>query len=119
MVNVTFDNGTVAYIQSACCLSGWSRVKVEVFGMGVVADISQGRATFVTGPDEGFELESGVDQYAEEDRIFVDAVKSGDGSKIRAPYEDAVQTQKITTAATKSMETGKTVFIQNDQLVVA
>jgi len=119
LVNVTFDNGTIASVQSACCLSGWNRVKIEVFGKDLAADITQGRATFVLGKDEREEIESSVNPYEEEDRIFIDAVKSGDGSKIRAPYADAVQTQKITAAASKSMELGKAIFIQNDQLVVA
>jgi len=118
-VNITFDNGTIANIQSACCLSGWSRVKIEVFGRDLSADISQGRAVFVTGSDKREEIASTVNPYVEEDRIYIDAVKSGDGSKIRAPYADAVQTQKIMIAATRSMDSGKLVFVQNDTFVLA
>ena len=118
-VNITFDNGTIANIQSACMLSGWGRVKIEIFGRNLAADITQGRAVFVTGPEQREEIASSVNPYQQEDRIFIDAVKSGDGSKILSPYEDAVQTHKMMIAATRSMETGKTVFIQNDQFVIA
>lgn len=117
-VNIVFNNGTIANIQSACCLSGWGRVKIEVFGRDLAADISQGRAIFVTGPDKREEIPSSLNPYLEEDRIFIDAVKTGDRSKIRSPYADAVQTQKIMIAASRSMETGKTVFIQNDSFVI-
>ncbi|GIX07350.1 MAG: hypothetical protein KatS3mg115_1753 [Candidatus Poribacteria bacterium] len=118
-VNVVFDNGVIANIQSACCLSGWGRVKIEVFGRNLAADITQGRAVFVTGPDQREEIQSTVNPYEQEDRIFIDAVKTKDTSQILAPYPEAVQTQKIQVAASLSMETGKVVFIQNDQLVVA
>ncbi|MEO2003302.1 MAG: Gfo/Idh/MocA family oxidoreductase [Candidatus Poribacteria bacterium] len=118
-VNITYDNGTVANIQSACCLSGWGRVKFEVFGRDLVADVTQGRVLFTTGPDKTEEIKSSNNPYQVEDRIFIDAVKSGDGSKIRSPYADAVETQKMMIAATRSMDTGKMVFIQNDQLIIA
>jgi myo-inositol 2-dehydrogenase/D-chiro-inositol 1-dehydrogenase len=41
------------------------------------------------------------------DRVFVDAVKSGDGSKIRSPYSDAVKSLAISLAANKSGKSGK------------
>jgi len=40
------------------------------------------------------------------DRVFVDAVKSGDGSKIRSPYSDAVKSLAISLAANRSGRTG-------------
>ena len=92
---------------------------MEVFGRDLVADVTQGRAIFTTGPEQTEEIKSTGNPYETEDRIFIDAVKSGDGSEIRAPYADAVETQKIMIAATRSMDTGKLVFIQNDQLVIA
>lgn len=42
-------------------------------------------------------------------RTFIDAIKSGDASKIRSPYEDALKTLKLGFAANESMETGKVV----------
>jgi myo-inositol 2-dehydrogenase/D-chiro-inositol 1-dehydrogenase len=45
------------------------------------------------------------------DRTFIDAVLTGDGSKIRSPYEDAVRTLEFTLACNESMETGKPVKI--------
>lgn len=45
------------------------------------------------------------------DRTFVDAVITGDGSKIRSPYEDALRTLEFTLACNKSMDTGLPVKI--------
>lgn len=45
------------------------------------------------------------------DRTFVDAVLTGDKSKIRSPYEDALKTVAFTLACNRSMETGMPVKI--------
>lgn len=47
------------------------------------------------------------------DRTFVDAVLSGDGSKIRSPYADAVKTMEFVLACNKSMETGLPVKVEH------
>ncbi|MDI9498501.1 MAG: Gfo/Idh/MocA family oxidoreductase [Bacillota bacterium] len=43
------------------------------------------------------------------DRTFIDAVISGDGSKIRSPYADALKSLEFTLACNRSMETGQRV----------
>ncbi len=40
------------------------------------------------------------------DRVFVDAVKSGDSSKIRSPYSDAIKSLAISLAANRSGKSG-------------
>ncbi len=46
------------------------------------------------------------------DRTFVDAVLSGDGSKIRSPYSDAVKTLAFVLACNQSMDTSLPVKIE-------
>ncbi len=48
-----------------------------------------------------------VSQGVTEDRVFIDAVRSGDGSKIRSPYSDGIKSLKLAFAANESMETGR------------
>jgi myo-inositol 2-dehydrogenase / D-chiro-inositol 1-dehydrogenase len=45
------------------------------------------------------------------DRTFIDAVLTGDSSKILSPYEDAVRTLEFTLACNQSMDTGLPVKI--------
>lgn len=52
-----------------------------------------------------------VDQGVIEDRTFIDAVKSGDGSNIRSPYSDALKTLKLVLACNESIETGKAITL--------
>ncbi len=44
-----------------------------------------------------------------EDQIFIEAVKSGDASKIRSSYSDAIKSLEVTLAANESMTTAKPV----------
>lgn len=45
------------------------------------------------------------------DRTFIDAVLTGDASKIKSPYEDALKSLEFTLACNESMETGRPVKI--------
>ncbi len=46
------------------------------------------------------------------DRTFIEAVISGDGSKIRSPYADAFKSVSFTMACNESMATGKAVKVE-------
>ena len=110
VVNISFANGVVANIASACMLKGWGRVKLEVFCNGLVIDISGGSISINrNGETEDYSNE--VNGYDHEDRVFIDAVISGDSSKIRSPYSDALKTLQLTLAASQSFETGQPVFL--------
>ncbi len=48
------------------------------------------------------------------DRTFIDAVLTGDGSKIRSPYAEAVRSLAFTLACNQSIDTGRPVRIELD-----
>jgi len=106
MVNIEFENGAVANIASACAMKGWGRVQLEVFCKGLVIQVGGGfqinREGDVDNSTEGY-------QGQDRDRVFIDAVKSGDPSEIKSPYSDAFKTFALTMAASKSFATGKAV----------
>ena len=43
------------------------------------------------------------------DTTFVEAVRTGDGSKIRSTYPDAAKSAELSIAANESLETGKVI----------
>jgi len=106
MVNIVFKNGVVANIASSCAMEGWGRVQLEVFCPGLVMTLGGGGPLVNRkGKAEEVKMLPGADR----DRVFIDAAKTGDSSKILSPYADALETHKITMAASKSFETGKSV----------
>lgn len=105
MVNIEFQNGTVANIVSSCAMEGYGRVQLEVFCRGLVVTVGGANNFNRKGEMEPLSGEGGQDR----DRVFIDAVKSGDGSKILSSYSDALQTLRIMLAASTSFRTGKAV----------
>jgi len=57
------------------------------------------------------EHRSQLDFYLEEEKVFIDAVRSGDTSKIRSRFPDAVKTLELTLAANESASQKKAVNI--------
>ena len=105
MVNIEFKNGAVANIVSACAMEGFGRVHLEVFTRGLVVTVGGANEVNRGGETEALSNEGGEDR----DRVFIDAVKSGDTSNILSPYSDALETLRIMLAASTSFRTGKAV----------
>ncbi|RKU32472.1 hypothetical protein C6495_10725 [Candidatus Poribacteria bacterium] len=105
MVNIEFQNGTVANIVSSCAMAGYGRVQLEVFCRGLVVTVGGPNNFNRKGETEQLSSAGGQDR----DRVFIDAVKSGDGSEILSSYSDALQTLRIMLAASTSFRTGKAV----------
>jgi len=106
MVNILFKNGAVANITSSCVMNNWGRVHLEVFGRGLVVSVGgPGPLISRNGQAEEVEQLPGADR----DRVFIDAVKTKDASKILSPYSNALETLKITDAASKSFASGKAI----------
>ena len=76
-------------------------------------------AYFVTKNDGVLSSSAKITNFCQEgdagvicDRTFIEAVISGDASKIRSPYEDAVKSLAFGLACNKSIETGQPVTIE-------
>ncbi|MXY28931.1 Gfo/Idh/MocA family oxidoreductase [Candidatus Poribacteria bacterium] len=105
MVNIEFKNGTVANIVSCCAMDGFGRVQLEVFTRGLVVTVGGPNQVNRGGETEPLSNEDGQDR----DRVFLDAVKTGDSSQILSSYSDALETLRIMLAASTSFRTGKAV----------
>ena len=103
-----FANGAVGTISNTCLLKGFGyTVELHVVTPDLVVEIgpqfraiSAGREEIVRTPSNAMSVE---------DAVFIEAVKTGDGSAIRSPYADAVKTLAVTLAANESAASGKPV----------
>ena len=91
---------------------------VKIYGLKKEEKKAEGGGFLIAGDGGMAKSEGGAIVYSEEgdagvvcDRTFVDAVLSGDGSKIRSPYADAVKTLAFTLACNQSIDTGLAVKI--------
>jgi len=107
---IEFENNVTATLVSGCYIRGtnaFSGIIVNLQDM-VIEYRLRHSVTFKT-QYETKEILRATDQGITADRVFIDAVKSGDASRILSPYSDGIKTLKLGFAANRSMETGKVV----------
>ena len=104
-VNMKFENGAIGCITASWAYNvDWSNANVlDILFENSLLHWTTGGA--VVTPEPETPAEGKPSQSI--DRVFADAVKSGDGSKIRSPYSDAVKSLAISLAANKSGKSGK------------
>lgn len=138
---VKFKNGALATISTGCyaedgaCYdskvifsAAKARAELYILNRFDVYEAKKQEETdasgFLVKNDGGFKPTEmdGFVRYKEEgdagvlcDRTFIDAVISGDGSKIRSPYADAVKSLEFTLACNQSAETGLPVRMEFDR----
>jgi len=108
VTNLVFASGTIASITSACMLSAGGGVGLDFYLQDQVLRLD-GRSLTVEKPGGKEILNLGNNPTLDEDTAFIQAVKSGEGAAIRSDYADAVQTLKLTLAATRSALEGGVV----------
>jgi predicted dehydrogenase len=113
-VVIQFASGAVANLMSACCANGG--------GGGVTLNVYAHGATYLfTGWEHSLkilrkgqepeEIKGEDDIFAVEDRAFLNAVRTGDGTLVQSTYADAARTLELTLAANESIATGKPVEV--------
>lgn len=105
--NLLFKNGMPASVNSTCSYHNGYTIDLEI-----VAPDFRAKLLPLTGELEI--MESGKiqkfndgamdDAFANENRIFIDAVKNKDAKNIKSTYSDALQTLKLTRKVMDSME---------------
>jgi predicted dehydrogenase len=107
---IRFENNVTATLVSGC----YSKDVRPNCGLVItltdmILDYRLRNNLIIKTANETRDINRGVDQTYLLDRAFVDAVKTGDPSPVRSPYEDALKSLKLAFAANKSMETGEVV----------
>jgi len=106
---MVFKSGLICEISSSCAVGCGGGVSLEIFCRNSRLKLGGGGSSLeVEKPGESCTI-AGTEKsvFEIEDRIWLDAVQSGDGSKIKSPYEDAVKSQMVTCAANESIESGQ------------
>lgn len=110
-VTLFFESGLVGTIFSACFLNVGGRGGMDIFCKNAYIAYQERTSVKITEPHCTIEMKNGNDFGFAEDRTFIDAVASGDGSAIRSTYPDAVKSLALSLAANKSLDTGEPVAI--------
>ncbi|OME78972.1 oxidoreductase [Paenibacillus sp. FSL A5-0031] len=104
-VTLKLVGGAVATISNTCAIPAGDRSGLHIYtnkgvlelGHSGLIDIEAGRRT---------EYANQTDPYELENEAFLHAIRTGDVSRIRSSYADAVRTHQVTIAANESARTG-------------
>lgn len=113
-LSLQFENGAVGTLSSTCVLrNGGGSNGIDVMMRDMRATVGgNGVTVFPSGAAEVGEMPESEDI----DEVFMDAIRTGDGSGILSDFEDGLRSLDISLAANKSAETGqpeRTYFSQN------
>jgi predicted dehydrogenase len=112
-VTVKFANGVVGNLSHTCLIgSAPGRVGLSVYAPDLVAKLERGQLQLRRAADEQT-ISPGDDPYLRQNRVFIEAVRTGDASAIRSPYADAFKTFAATQAAIESAASGQPVRVRS------
>lgn len=106
-VQFTFKNGAIGQMASTFTQSD-HRMGVEVLGKDFRLEIN-GRTLIINEKGKKRTFESRTNMYEEQDRLFIEAVKTKNQQLILSSYDDGVNTLIASLAANKANENDKTV----------
>jgi myo-inositol 2-dehydrogenase / D-chiro-inositol 1-dehydrogenase len=113
-VTLKLNNGMVATISNTCILPESNKAGLDVYTDEGVIQISSNGLSDIRGK-EIVEYRNQMDPYIVENKIFLDAVKTGDPTHILSSYSDAVKTHRVTLAAGHSARTGEPVTLDMEE----
>ncbi|GAV14858.1 Gfo/Idh/MocA family protein [Paenibacillus sp. NAIST15-1] len=109
-VTMKLANGMVATISNTCMMPVGHHVGLDIYTDEGVLEVRDTSLKVIE--TEGVQTHSnGIDLTIAEDEAFIHAIRTGDTSRIKSNYEDALRTHEITIAASESAVSGKPVLL--------
>ncbi|WP_257984401.1 Gfo/Idh/MocA family protein [Neobacillus cucumis] len=109
-VTMKLANGIIATISNTCILQNSSKVGLDIYSDEGVIELRNDLLRVMKG-SRVEEYKEETNPYLAENKIFLDAVQSGDPSKILSNYQDALKTHRITVAANQSAISGQPIYL--------
>jgi len=104
VVCLRFEDGAVGVVTSTCASrKTFTGTALRFIAKNVAIELG-GHAHYakVFWDDKVDQIDSKVDPYLEEDKAFVEAVKTGNANGIKSPYSDAMKTLEVTILANRA-----------------
>lgn len=99
-----FVSGAIGTMASTCVLDRPHRIGLHLFCEGMAIEMSEFDMAVHHGQERSFRAAES-DPFLREDRDFIDAVRGG-ANRVRVPYEEALSTHRVVTAAVRSAREG-------------
>ncbi len=110
---VQFESGIVGSLDTSNVVSSGGQAYLKIFTPESAFQVQGGLIVSRRGQETRYDA-GGMgwrSPYHREDDVFIEAIQTGDRSKIRSDYSDALKTLAVTLAINKACETGKPVKV--------
>ena len=112
VASLRFDTGAIGMIASTCLAHYPHRIGLWLYAQDTIVACQEQSLTIET-PAGRETVESQVDPFLLEDRAFVHALQTGDRSGIRAPYEEALHSHRLTMRVVESACRGQPLALNS------
>jgi myo-inositol 2-dehydrogenase / D-chiro-inositol 1-dehydrogenase len=116
VVSMKFESGAIANIMACCAAQKGGGVFLNVWTSNYCAKFTEWAHHLHLLKNDGSEdeqIKGDIDDiFPAEDRVFINAVKSGDRSEIKSTHADGARSTLLALAANESLETGKPVAVK-------
>lgn len=109
-VTMKLADGTIATISNTCMMTSGFQVGLDLYTNKGLLEI-RGDQLRDIGADGTETHVNSANPYYTEDEIFIDALRTGDRSRILSDYADALRTHEVTVAANESAVSGQPVAL--------
>ncbi|SEN31139.1 Gfo/Idh/MocA family protein [Lihuaxuella thermophila] len=107
-ITLKFASGAVGTVSNSCLLDQYYTVGLNIVTRDLVLEVRRNSFT-ERRKGEARTVQNSSDPYYVEDEVFIEAIRTGDASKIRSDYADAYRTHLVTVAANESAVSGRPV----------
>jgi predicted dehydrogenase len=112
VATLTLASGTIATVLSTCGLVAGGQFSVDVIARGLRVQWDYGTERLIVhGPKATEEFQERTDMFVEEIESFLHAIRTGDRSRIRSTFSDAVKSLELSLSAEESMASGRVVSV--------
>ncbi|WP_326160899.1 Gfo/Idh/MocA family oxidoreductase [Neobacillus niacini] len=110
-VTMKLQNGMVATISNTCILNHSNKVGLDLFTEEGIIELRNELLREIKGK-QILEHKDQGNPYIEENKIFLEAVKTGNIEKILSDYKDSLKTYQVTLAANQSAMSGQPIRLE-------
>jgi myo-inositol 2-dehydrogenase / D-chiro-inositol 1-dehydrogenase len=110
-VTMKLQNGMVATISNTCILKNSSKVGLDLFTEEGIIELRNEHLREIKGK-QILEHKEQVNPYIAENKIFLEAVKTGNPAGILSDYKDSLKTHTVTIAANQSAISGQPIKLE-------
>lgn len=107
-VTMKLQNGIVATISNTCIIKDSGKVGLDLFTEDGIIELRNEHLREIKGK-QILEFKERVNPYMVENKIFLEAVRTGNPEKILSDYKDSVKTHRVTLAANQSAISGQPI----------